>query len=57
MGVKHKTSVNIDKDIWREWNHFVIDATGSARKVSEQLEMALVDYMKNHKVADEKSRR
>jgi len=49
MPQKHKTSINIDKQTWNEWNHFVLDKTGSTRKVSEELEKALKEYMERHK--------
>jgi metal-responsive CopG/Arc/MetJ family transcriptional regulator len=44
--VKRKTSITIDQDLWKEWTKFVIDKTGSARKLSEEIENALRDYMK-----------
>jgi len=49
MSQKHKTSINIDKQTWTDWNHFVLDKMGSTRKVSEELEKAPKEYMKRHK--------
>jgi hypothetical protein len=46
---KTKTSINIDKQVWKEWIQFVVGKTGSARKVSEELEKALQEYMKKHR--------
>ena len=46
---KRKTSIAVDDDLWREWIKFVVDKTGSARKVSEELEHAIEEYMKKHK--------
>jgi hypothetical protein len=46
---KAKTSINIDKQVWKEWIQFVVAKTGSARKVSEELEKALLEYMKKHR--------
>ena len=46
---KAKTSINIDKQVWKEWIQFVVAKTGSARKVSEELEKALQEYMKKHR--------
>lgn len=43
---KRKTSITIDEDLWKEWTKFVIDKTGSARKLSEEIEGALKEYMK-----------
>jgi len=45
---KAKTSINIDKETWIQWIKFVVNKTGSARKVSEELEKALQEYMKKH---------
>lgn len=49
LGDKAKTSINIDKDTWTDWIKFVVNKTGSARKVSEELEKAVQEYMKKHK--------
>ena len=49
MSEKSKTSININKNTWSEWIKFVVNKTGSARKVSETLELALVEYMKKNK--------
>ena len=35
-----------DEELWKEWTKFVIDKTGSARKLSEEIEEALKDYMR-----------
>ena len=50
MEEKRKTSVNIDQDLWVKWNHFVLDKTGSSRKISEELKNALMEYMKKHEI-------
>jgi metal-responsive CopG/Arc/MetJ family transcriptional regulator len=42
---KRKISIAIDEDLWKEWTKFVIDKTGSARKISEEIETALQQYM------------
>ena len=47
--VKKKTSINIDDRVWKDWMKFVIDKTGSVRKLSEEMENALLEYMKGHK--------
>ena len=49
MGQKRKTSVNVDQDVWMKWNHFVIDKTGSSRRVSQELEEALLEYIEKHR--------
>jgi metal-responsive CopG/Arc/MetJ family transcriptional regulator len=43
--VKRKTSIMIDEELWKEWTKFVVDRTGSARKLSEEIENALRTYM------------
>jgi hypothetical protein len=47
---KQKTSFMIDKELWKEWTLFVVNKTGSARKLSEELEKALREYMNRHKI-------
>jgi hypothetical protein len=44
-----KTSLSINPNLWKEWTKFVIDKTGSARKLSEEVEQALISYMKSLK--------
>jgi len=43
---KRKTSISIDTELWKEWTKFVIDKTGSARKLSEEIENALRAFMR-----------
>jgi len=43
--VKQKTSIAIEKDLWTEWIQFVVARTGSARRLSEEIERALRYYM------------
>jgi len=47
--VKRKTSITIDEDLWKEWTMFVVNKTGSARKLSDEVECALKDYMNKKK--------
>jgi hypothetical protein len=42
---KQKTSIAIEKDLWTEWIQFVVARTGSARKLSDEIEKALRFYM------------
>jgi len=42
---KQKTSIAIEKDLWTEWIQFVVARTGSARRLSEEIEKALRYYM------------
>jgi hypothetical protein len=39
----------VDQELWKKWILFVVDRTGSARKLSNELEEALKEYMRNHK--------
>jgi hypothetical protein len=45
---KQKTSFMVDDELWKEWTVFVVTRTGSARKLSEELEKALKEYINNH---------
>jgi hypothetical protein len=42
---KKKTSIAIDGDLWTEWIQFVVARTGSARKLSDEIEKALKYYI------------
>lgn len=42
---KRKTSIAIEEDLWTEWIQFVVARTGSARKLSDEIEKALKYYM------------
>jgi len=46
---KKKTSIAIDPKIWQEWVKFVIDKTGSTRRIGEELEKAIKEYMQKHR--------
>jgi len=46
---KRKTSITIDDKLWKEWTMFVINKSGSSRKLSEELEIAIAEYMKKCK--------
>jgi hypothetical protein len=45
---KQKTSFIVDHELWKKWILFVVNRKGSARKLSEELEEALKEYMRNH---------
>jgi hypothetical protein len=45
---KRKTSITIEQDMWVSWIKFVVDRTGHTRKLSEEVEKALEEYMRNH---------
>ena len=45
---KKKTSLAIEPEVWTKWLTFVIQKTGSSRKISDETVNALEEYMKNH---------
>jgi hypothetical protein len=45
---KQKTSFMVDSELWKEWTIFVVNKTGSTRKLSKELEKALREYMARH---------
>jgi hypothetical protein len=45
---KKKTSLNIDSDVWKRWLTFVIQKTGSSRKISSETVRAIEEYMRTH---------
>ncbi|MEM4717603.1 MAG: hypothetical protein QXE81_02450 [Desulfurococcaceae archaeon] len=49
MVAKKKTTISIDESLWREWLNFVIQKTGSTRKISNEIENALREYMGKYK--------
>lgn len=49
---KRKTSISVDDKLWREWINFVVNKTGSARKISEETENAIQEYMQKYKEAN-----
>jgi len=46
---KQKTSFMVDPELWKQWTIFVVNKTGSARKLSDEVENALREYMARHK--------
>jgi hypothetical protein len=46
---KQKTSFIVEQQLWKKWILFVVNKRGSARKLSEELEEALKEYMRNHR--------
>lgn len=45
---KHKTSILIEKGLWIDWIKFVVERTGNSRRLSEEIQKALEEYMLNH---------
>ena len=56
--MRKKTSISVDEKLWREWIRFVVDIRGSTRKISEEVEKALLTYMEgSHKISADKLRK
>ena len=47
--VKRKTSVSLEEDTWKAFTIFAIQRTGSNRRVSEEVEQALKNYMTDYR--------
>ena len=43
--MKIKTSITIDDKLWTKFRVYVIETTGSARKISETMEQAINNLM------------
>ncbi len=43
--MKKKTSIVVDADLWRRWVNFVVSIHGSTRRISSEIEKALLEYM------------
>ena len=48
MEEKHKTSMNLDKELWPEWVKYVVNKTGSTRTIGKETSLAIREYMKRH---------
>lgn len=44
--VRKKTSIMVEAELWKKWIEFVVRKRGSTRKLSEEVEKALEEYMK-----------
>jgi hypothetical protein len=51
---KVKTSVSLDKDVWTAFLLYCLEKYGSTRKASEELQIAIMEYMKNNPIAKKK---
>ncbi len=46
---KHKTTVLIEEQLWKNLVIYVTQKYGSSRKVSEEVEKAVEEYLSRHK--------
>lgn len=44
--LRRKTSITVDAELWRRWINFVVSIHGSTRKISDEVEKALLEYMR-----------
>ncbi|MDG6934083.1 MAG: hypothetical protein JRN68_05245 [Nitrososphaerota archaeon] len=47
---KTKTSISLDKEVWTTFLLYCLEKHGSTRKASEELQAAILWYMKNNPV-------
>ena len=43
--MKRKTSIAVDTELWKRWINFVVSIHGSSRRISDEVEKALIEYM------------
>jgi len=57
--LKKKTSIVVDAELWKRWINFVVSIHGSTRRISEEIEKALLEYMVkgSYKVSADELRR
>jgi hypothetical protein len=53
---KFKTSVSLDKDIWTAFLLYCLEKYGSTRKASDELQTAILEYMRRNPVQSKKVR-
>ena len=43
--MKKKTFIVVDTELWKKWINFVVSIHGSSRRISDEVEKALIEYM------------
>lgn len=43
--LKKKSSIVVDAELWKRWINFVVSIHGSTRRISEEIEKAMLEYM------------
>jgi len=51
---KHKTTIQVDEKLWKSFLSFIVKKHGTTKKTSAEVETALKEYLKNHKMEVEK---
>ena len=49
---KTKTTLNLDEQLWNDFQIYALKVTGAARNASLKVEDALREYMANHPVKE-----
>ena len=57
--MKKKTSIVVDAELWKKWINFVVSIHGSSRRISDEVEKALMEYMMkgSYRVSSDELRR
>ena len=57
--MKKKTSIVVDAELWKKWISFVVSIHGSTRRISGEIEKAILEYMAkgSHRVSADELRR
>ncbi len=53
MTEKHKTSLNMNRELWGQWVRFVVNKTGSTHSIGSETELAVKEYMRRHPLQDQ----
>jgi len=51
---KHKTTILVDEKLWKSFLSFIVKKHGTTKKTSAEIEIALKEYLNNHKMEVEK---
>ncbi len=43
--MRRRTSITVEAELWRKWINFVVSIHGSTRRISVEVEKALLEYM------------
>jgi hypothetical protein len=49
---KTKTTLNLDEQLWNDFQIYALKSTGAARNASLKVEDALREYMANHPIKE-----
>ena len=46
---KKKTTILVEQELWNKFVTFVIEKHGTAKRTSEEIERAMIEYLQAHK--------